>query len=108
MHHGILAGKQDGGWTEDSVDACTNLVGNSYNLASESNKPLNHRDDCLRKINLTFKRGFLVLKLAETFVVIHLPLDSVLDLKPQMGQEDRSHVTFRGLRFTRNEAKIQS
>ena len=73
MRHGILAEKQDGGCTEDSIDP--------YNLPSESNKPLNHRDDCLRKINLMFKRGFLILKLAETFVVIHLPLDSVLDFE---------------------------
>ena len=51
MHHGILAGKQDGGCTEDSIDACTNVVGNSCNLATESNKPLIHRDNSLRKVN---------------------------------------------------------
>ena len=72
-----VAGKQDGGCTKDSIDARTNVVGNSCNLATESNKPLIHRHNSLRKVNLTFKRGFIVLKLAS--VIIHLPLDSDLD-----------------------------
>ena len=55
MYHGILARKQDGGCMEDSIDACTNVVGNSCNLANESNKPLFHRDNSLiRRVNLTF------------------------------------------------------
>ena len=81
MYRGILAGKQDGGYTEDSTDACTNVVGNSCNLTTESNKPLIHRDNSLRKVNLTFKRGFMVLKLAKNSAVIHLPLDSVFDIE---------------------------
>ena len=92
MNHGILGGKQDGGCTEDSIDACTNVVGNSCNLAPESNKPFIHRDNSLRKVNLTFKCGF---------IVIPLPLDSVLDVETgtsnvKTGWQDRSHVTFRG------------
>ena len=68
----------DGGCTEDIIDAYTNMVGNSCNLAIESNKPLIHRDNSSRKLNLTFKRGFIFLKLAKNFAVIHLRLDSVL------------------------------
>ena len=45
----------------DSIDACTNVAGNSCNLATESDKLLIHRDNSLRKVNLTFKRGFIVL-----------------------------------------------
>ena len=63
MHYGILAGSQDGGSTEDSIDACSNVVGNSCNLATESNKPLIHRDNSLRKGDLTFKRGFILIVL---------------------------------------------
>ena len=46
--------------------ACTNVVDNSCNLATESNIPLIYRDNSLRKVNFTFKRGFIVLKLAKT------------------------------------------
>ena len=60
MLNGMLAEKQNGGCPEDSIDACTNVVGNSCNLASESNKPLIHRDNSLEKVNLAFKRGFVV------------------------------------------------
>ena len=65
MHHGILAGKQDGGCMEESIDAYTNVVGNSCNLATESNKPLFQRVNSLKNANLTFKRGFVVLKLVK-------------------------------------------
>ena len=81
MYYGILAEKQDGGCTEDSIDARSNVVGNSCNLVTESNKPLIHRDNPLRKVNLTFKRGFIVLKLVKNSAVIHLPLDRVLDFE---------------------------
>ena len=65
------AKKQDGGCTEDRFDVRTNVVSTSCNLASESKKPLIHRDNSLTKINLTFKCGFLVLKLAKNSAVIH-------------------------------------
>ena len=81
MHHGILAGKQCGGCTDDSIDACTNVVGISCNFATESNRPIIHRDNSLRKVNLTFKRGFIVLNLAKNSALIHLPQDSVLDIE---------------------------
>ena len=42
-------------------DACTNVVTNSCNLATESNKLLIHRENSLRKVNLTLKLGFIVL-----------------------------------------------
>ena len=61
--------------------ARTDVVGNSCNLATESNKPLIHRDNSLKKVNLTFKRGLIVLKLAKNSAVIHLPQDSVLDVE---------------------------
>ena len=50
---------------------------------------------------MTFKRGFTVLKQARSSAVIHLPLDSVLTLKPepQTGRQDHSHVTYGGLLF---------
>ena len=54
------------------MDACTNVVGNSCNLATESNKPLTHRDNSLMNENLTFERGFIVLKLAKNSAVIQL------------------------------------
>ena len=75
MHRGILAGKPDGGCTEDSIDTRTNVVGNSCNFATESNKPLIHRHNSLRKVNLIFKRDFVVLKLVKNAAVIHVPLD---------------------------------
>ena len=65
----------------DSIDACTNVVGNFCNLATESNKPLIHRDNSLKKSNLTFKRGFIVLKLAKNSAAIHSLLDSALDVE---------------------------
>ena len=93
MHHGILAGKQDGGSTEYSIDACTDVVGNSCNLATESNKLLNHRDNSLMKINLTFKRGSIVLKKRKSAVIQTVSLT----LKPerQTRRQDRSHVLLR-------------
>ena len=51
-------------------DACTTMVENSCNLATESKKPLYHRDNSLRKVNLTFKSGCIVLKLAKNSAVI--------------------------------------
>ena len=48
-----------------SDDSCTIVFSNSFNLATESNKPLIHRDNSLRKVNLAFKRGFIVIKLAK-------------------------------------------
>ena len=85
MHDGILAGKQDGGCTKESIDSCTNVAGNSCHLAIKSNKPLTYRDNYPNKANLTFKRGFIVLKLAKFSAVNHLPLDSVLavEIEPQ-------------------------
>ena len=81
MHFGILAEKQDGGCPDDSIHARSNVVGNSCNLATESNKPLIHRDNSLRKVNLTFKRGCIVLILAKNSAVIHVPLDRVLSVE---------------------------
>ena len=51
---------------------------NTCNLAAELNKPLIHQDNSSKKNKLTFKRSFLVLKLAKKSAVIHLRLDSVL------------------------------
>ena len=89
MHHGMLAGKRDGGFTEDSIDACTNVVGNSCNLATESNKLFIHRDNSLRKVNLTFKRGFKISKLAKNSAIIHLLLDSVLGVETRTSNVKR-------------------
>ena len=52
-------------------------------VISQLNKtiPLIHRDNSLRKVNLTFKRGFIVLKLANISVVNQLSLDSVLAIE---------------------------
>ena len=113
MHHGILGGKQDGGCTEDNIDAFTYVVGNSCNLVTESSKPLIHRDNSLRKVNLTFKCGFGVIKLSKNYAVIHLPPDSVLDVETgtsnvKTGWQDRSHLTFTGLRFSENKKRPQS
>ena len=71
----------EGECTENSIDVCTDVVGNSCNLATKSNKPFIRRDKPLKKVNLTFKRGFIVLKLVKISAVNHLPLDSVLDVK---------------------------
>ena len=73
-----VADKQEGGCTKDSVHAYNNVVANSCILATELNKPLIHGDNSLKKVNLTFKRGFVVLRLAKKSAVIHLHLDSVL------------------------------
>ena len=67
---------------KDSIDTRTNVVGNSCNFATESNKTLIHRDNALKKVYLTFKRGFIVLKPAKNSAVILLPLDSVLAVDP--------------------------
>ena len=47
-------------WRIRSIDACTNVVVKYCNLAFELNIPLNDRDNSSRKVNLTFKRGFIV------------------------------------------------
>ena len=66
---------------------CVNVVGNSCDLGNESIKPLIHRDNSLRKVNLTFKRGFIVIKLKKNFAVIHLK--RVLSLKRQTGRQEQ-------------------
>ena len=101
---------------KDSIDTRTtrtNVVGNSGNLTTESNKTLIHRDNALKKVYLTFKRGFIILKPAKNSAVILLPLDSVscrrsVNLKRQTGRRDRRHETFRRLRFAGNEGKPNS
>ena len=50
---------------EDRIDAHTHVVGNYCKLATESIKPLIHRDNSSRKANMAFNRGFIVLKLAK-------------------------------------------
>ena len=35
MHHGILTGNQDGGYTVDGIDDCADVVGNSCNLTND-------------------------------------------------------------------------
>ena len=72
---------------EDSIGACTNAVGNSCNLATESNKPLIHRDNSLKKVHLTFKRGFIILKLAK--ISADLPPDSVFDVETRTSKVER-------------------
>ena len=52
--------KMAAAWRIRSIDACTNVVGNSCNLATELNIPLIDRDNSSRKVNLTFERGFIV------------------------------------------------
>ena len=47
-------------WRIRSIDACTNVAVNSCNLATELNMPLIDRDNSSKKVNLTFKRGFIV------------------------------------------------
>ena len=49
-----------------------NVVGNSCDLATESIKPIIHGDKSLKKVNLTFKRGFIVIIKRKYFAVIHL------------------------------------
>ena len=50
-----VADKQEGGCTKDSIHAYTNVVANPCILATELNKPLIHRDNSLKKVNLAFK-----------------------------------------------------
>ena len=66
---------------------CVNVVGNSCVLGTESIKPLIHRDNSLRKVNLTFKHGFIVVKLKKNSAVIHL--ERGVNLKRQTGRQDR-------------------
>ena len=68
-------------------DACTNVVGNSYNLAIESKKPLIHGDTSFKKVNLTFKRRVIVLKLAKNS-------RNSLTSRPQTGLESRDFQRF--------------
>ena len=72
------ADKQDGSCTKDSIHAYTSVVANPCILATKLNKPLIYRKNSLKKVNMTFKRGFVVLRLAKKSAVIHLHLDSVL------------------------------
>ena len=43
-----------------SIDSCTNVVVNSLNPATELNILLIGQDNSSRKVNLTFKSGFII------------------------------------------------
>ena len=118
MHHGILIGKQDGDCMEDAN--CSSWLPPRTALGTRLRRMHVLRViDPLNQTNLslisTFKHGLIVLKLAKNSSVIHLPLDSVVDVENRSltangtgGSEPVMHVTLRGLQFSEDEEKPQS